>query len=117
MKKQIFILSLIIWCLSSALVCANVPLMPVEDIVPGMRGIAKTVIEGDTIEEFNIEVLGVIGNDAMGHNILIKASGDVIDRSGGIAQGMSGSPVYINGRLAGAVAFGKAFTEIGRAHV
>ena len=111
MKKQIFILSLIIWCLSSALVCANVPLMPVEDIVPGMRGIAKTVIEGDTIEEFNIEVLGVIGNDAMGHNILIKASGDVIDRSGGIAQGMSGSPVYINGRLAGAVAFGKAFTD------
>lgn len=69
-EKQIFILSLIIWCLSSALVCANVPLMPVEDIVPGMRGIAKTVIEGDTIEEFNIEVLGVIGNDAMGHNIL-----------------------------------------------
>lgn len=111
MKKQIFILSLIIWCFSSALVCANVPLMPVEDIVPGMRGIAKTVIEGDTIEEFNIEVLGVIGNDAMGHNILIKASGDVIDRSGGIAQGMSGSPVYINGRLAGAVAFGKAFTD------
>ena len=85
--------------------------MPVEDIVPGMRGIAKTVIEGDTIEELNIEVLGVIGNDAMGHNILIKASGDVIDRSGGIAQGMSGSPVYINGRLAGAVAFGKAFTD------
>lgn len=47
----------------------------------------------------------------MGHNILIKASGDVIDRSGGIAQGMSGSPVYINGRLARAVAFGKAFTD------
>ena len=107
MKKQIFILSLIIWCVSSVLAYANVPLMPVEDIVPGMRGIAKTVI----IEEFDVEVLGVIGNDAMGHNILIKASGDVIDRSGGIAQGMSGSPVYINGRLAGAVAFGKAFTD------
>lgn len=40
--------------------------MPVEILFPGMRGIAKTVIEGDTIEEFNIEVLGVIGNDAMG---------------------------------------------------
>lgn len=91
MKKQIFILSLIIWCVSSVLAYANVPLMPVEDIVPGMRGIAKTVIAGDTIEEFDVEVLGVIGNDAMGHNILIKASGDVIDRSGGIAQGMSGS--------------------------
>ena len=90
MKKQIFILSLIIWCLSSALVCANVPLMPVEDIVPGMRGIAKTVIEGDTIEEFNIEVLGVIGNDAMGHNILIKASGDVIDRSVLLLRALSG---------------------------
>ncbi len=111
MNKKIFILSLIICCFNSAFALANVPLMPVEDILPGMRGIAKTVIEGDTIEEFDIEVLGVIGNDAMGHNILIKASGSVIDRSGGIAQGMSGSPVYINGRLAGAVAFGKAFTD------
>lgn len=111
MKKQIFILSLIVWCFSVTLAFANVPLLPIEDITPGMRGVAKTVISGDTIEEFDVEVLGVIGNDAMGHNILIKASGDVIDRSGGIAQGMSGSPVYINGRLAGAVAFGKAFTD------
>lgn len=111
MKKHIFILSLIIWCIGCTLAFANVPLMPVEEIVPGMRGVAKTVIEGDTIEEFDVEVLGVIGNDAMGHNILIRASGSVIDRSGGIAQGMSGSPVYINGRLAGAVAYGKAFTD------
>lgn len=111
MKKQIVIFSLIIWFISSVSVFANVPLMPVEDIVPGMRGIAKTVIEGDKIERFDVEVLGVVGNDASGHNILIKASGNVIDRSGGIAQGMSGSPVYINGRLAGAVAFGKAFND------
>lgn len=111
MKKQIFILNLIIWCISTAVAFANVPLMPVEEIVPGMRGVAKTVITGETIETFDVEVLGVVGNDAAGQNILIKASGDVIDRSGGIAQGMSGSPVYIDGRLAGAVAFGKAFTD------
>jgi hypothetical protein len=79
--------------------------------VQGMQGYAKTVIYGDTIETFPVEVLGITGNQDMGYQILIKASGSVIERSGGISQGMSGSPVYIDGRLAGAVAFGKAFTD------
>ena len=56
-------------------------------------------------------MLGVTGSDSMGYQILIRAGGDVIARSGGIAQGMSGSPVYIDGRLAGAIAYGKAFTD------
>ena len=85
--------------------------MPVENIRAGMRGYGKTVIYGDTIETFSVEVLGVTGGDVGGYQILIRASGDVIERSGGIAQGMSGSPVYIDGKLAGAVAYGKAFTD------
>lgn len=90
---------------------AAVPLMPVEELVPGMRGIAKTVIIGDTIESFDIEILGVTGNEASGYSILVKAGGELLERSGGIAQGMSGSPVYIDGRLVGAVAFGRTFTD------
>ncbi|MER2139410.1 MAG: SpoIVB peptidase S55 domain-containing protein, partial [Succiniclasticum sp.] len=74
-------------------------------------GYAKTVISGDTIETFPVEVLGVTGSDSMGYQILIRAGGDVMERSGGIAQGMSGSPVYIDGRLAGAIAYGTAFTD------
>jgi hypothetical protein len=90
---------------------ARTPILPVEEIRPGMTGYAKTVLQGDTIETFPVEVLGVTGNETQGYQILIKAGGDVMDRSGGISQGMSGSPVYLNGRLAGAIAFGKAFND------
>ncbi|HIU63764.1 MAG TPA: hypothetical protein IAB06_01810 [Candidatus Avacidaminococcus intestinavium] len=87
------------------------PIITVNELKTGMHGIAKTVIKGATIETFDVEILGVTGSESEGHSILIKASGPLIERSGGIAQGMSGSPVYINGRLAGAVAYGKAFSD------
>ena len=109
MKKLFLLLFLFLSVASRAF--ARTPLMPVEDLKAGMRGYAKTVISGDTIETFPVEVLGVTGSDSMGYQILIRAGGDVIARSGGIAQGMSGSPVYIDGRLAGAIAYGKAFTD------
>lgn len=92
-------------------VSAATPIITVDELRPGMHGIAKTVIKGADIETFDVEILGVTGSQAEGHSILVKASGDLIERSGGIAQGMSGSPVYINGRLAGAVAYGKAFSD------
>ena len=109
MKKLFLLLFLFLSVAYQAF--ARTPLMPVEDLKAGMRGYAKTVISGDTIETFPVEVLGVTGSDSMGYQILIKAGGDVIARSGGIAQGMSGSPIYIDGRLAGAIAYGKAFTD------
>ena len=109
MKKLFLLLFLFLSVASRAF--ARTPLMPVEDLKAGMRGYAKTVISGDTIETFPVEVLGVTGSDSMGYQILVRAGGDVIARSGGIAQGMSGSPVYIDGRLAGAIAYGRAFTD------
>ena len=109
MKKLFLLLCLFLSIASQAL--ARTPLMPVENLKAGMRGYAKTVISGDTIETFPVEVLGVTGSDSMGYQILIRAGGDVMERSGGIAQGMSGSPVYIDGRLAGAIAYGTAFTD------
>ena len=111
MPKQILFLIVACWWSLTRVVLAATPIIPVEEIRAGMQGYAKTVIYGDTIETFPVEVLGVTGNQDMGYQILIKASGSVIERSGGISQGMSGSPVYIDGRLAGAVAFGKAFTD------
>jgi len=95
----------------SSVADAATPLMPVEDLREGMVGYAKTVIKGDTIETFPVTVLGITGSEATGYQILVKAGGDVMERSGGISQGMSGSPVYFDGRLAGAVAFGKAYTD------
>lgn len=70
--------------------------MPVNDVTTGMEGIAKTVIVGDTISTFDVKVLGVMKDKGpSGHLILAKFSGPVMDQTGGIAHGMSGSPVYI----------------------
>lgn len=86
--------------------------MPVEQVVKGMHGTAKTVVSGSQIEEFGVEVLGVMKQKGpSGDLILVRTYGDVIERTGGIAQGMSGSPVYINGKLIGAIAFGWGLTD------
>lgn len=95
-----------------SLVQAGTEFMPVDEIKPGMQGIAKTVVSGTKLEEFGVEVLGIMKNKgAAGDLILVRTYGDVIDRTGGIAQGMSGSPVYINNKLVGAVAYGWSLTD------
>ncbi|WP_285719235.1 SpoIVB peptidase S55 domain-containing protein [Pelosinus sp. IPA-1] len=87
-------------------------MMPVDDIKQGMQGIGKTVVSGTKLEEFGVEVLGVMKNKGpSGDLILVRTFGDVIDRTGGIAQGMSGSPVYINNKLVGAIAYGWSLTD------
>lgn len=110
MKLKGFFLGLLLCCYT-CVAFANVPLMPIQDLKPGMQGIGKTVIKGDTIEEFNVEILGVSGSEAAGYSILVRLYGDLIEKTGGVAQGMSGSPVYVDGRLVGAVAFGKMFND------
>lgn len=113
MKIKKLMASLIMACCvgAASLTSANVPLMPIKDLQPGMQGVGKTVIKGDTIEDFNVEILGVTGSEASGYNVFVRLYGDLIDKTGGVAQGMSGSPVYVDGRLVGAVAFGKAFND------
>lgn len=86
--------------------------MPLSEVRPGMRGRALTVVRGTTVEPFDIEVLSIVpGSGPAGDLILVRASGPLIQRSGGIAAGMSGSPVFIGGRLVGAIGFGWAFSD------
>ncbi|NLA58044.1 MAG: hypothetical protein GX855_03955, partial [Firmicutes bacterium] len=85
---------------------------PLEELRPGMKGIGKTVAKGTAIEEFHVEVLGVLqGEQNVSQLILVQVSGDVIDRMGGIASGMSGSPVYIDGKLLGAISYTFSLTD------
>lgn len=111
--KTLIKLFLTIWLIlgMSSIGAANVPIITADELRPGMRGYAKTVVKGADIVTFDVEILGVTGSEASGRSILVKASGPVIDACGGIAQGMSGSPVYVGGRLAGAVAYGKSFSD------
>lgn len=98
---------LVVLLLPIGKVSATPEIMTTDQLQPGMQGIAKTVIQGTTIDTFDIEILGVVkeGTDSDGR-ILAKASGPVIDKTGGVLQGMSGSPVYIDGKLVGAVSGG-----------
>jgi len=85
----------------------EIEIMPLSEVEPGMQGKGRTVIQGQKIEEFDIEVLSILqGQELSDHLILFEASGDVIDNSGGIAAGMSGSPVFVDNRLLGAVSYG-----------
>lgn len=88
-------------------VVADSRFLPLAGIEPGMKGHGYTVVSGTKIEPFSVEVVGLLkGQGSVGHLILVKVSGRVLQRSGGIAAGMSGSPVYFQGRLAGAIGYG-----------
>jgi hypothetical protein len=81
-------------------------IMPLSQIKPGMTGVGYTIFSGDKIQPFSVEVLGVLPN-LIGPRqdvVLVKLSSPEIAKSGVVA-GMSGSPVYIDGKLAGAIAY------------
>ncbi len=81
------------------------PYWQVDDVRAGMKGQGRTVIKGTKIETFDAEVLGVLRNTSPGRDlVLCRLSGLNLDRTGVIA-GMSGSPICINGKLLGAVAY------------
>ena len=78
--------------------------LPLDQVKPGMRGEVYTIIEGDKIEKLELEVIGILPN-LMGPKqdiILVRLVGDRATEVG-VAAGMSGSPVYIDGRLVGAL--------------
>jgi hypothetical protein len=82
------------------------PTIPVDQIHTGMRGVAYTVFEGVKPESMDVEVLGVLHNQngPKSDIILVRLHGPKVEYTGVVA-GMSGSPVYFDGKLAGAIAF------------
>jgi hypothetical protein len=82
-----------------------------ELVEKGMRGIALSTFEGNRIDTLEVEVLGKIPSYEIGQEVIIaRLKGRVVDEAGIIA-GMSGSPVYLDGKLLGAVAFGWSFSK------
>jgi hypothetical protein len=85
---------------------------PLEDLRPGMKGIARTVFSGTEAEDFGVEILGVLpGYPAPRQTAIIaRLSGANAERTG-VFAGMSGSPVYIDNKLVGAIAFAFPFAK------
>ena len=89
-----------------AVVPAATVTMPVDEIQPGMQGTGRTVFQGTEISDFSVDIIGVLEN-YMGPRrnlILARLAGGPLAESG-VFQGMSGSPVYVDGRLIGAVSY------------
>lgn len=123
MKRLISVLSLA--CLFgsfAAVVTAQSPavdssskasqIYPLEQLRPGMKGTARTVFSGTEAEEFGVEVLGVLPGFPGAHQsaIIARLIGSNVEKTG-VFAGMSGSPVYIDGKIVGAIAFSFPFSK------
>src|SRR3984893_10147175 len=79
-------------------------ILPLDQVRPGMQGYAYTIFTGDQVEKFDLEVLGILDN-FLGPKqaiILVQLKGPKVEHTG-VFAGMSGSPVYLDGKLAGAL--------------
>jgi hypothetical protein len=105
-KQCLFLLAcLILVSFLPARAADGPPIFPVNDVKQGMKGVAYTIFDGDQIEKVDLEVIGVLHN-AIGPKqdvILVRLLGDKVQQTGVVA-GMSGSPVYVDGKLLGALA-------------
>jgi hypothetical protein len=82
-----------------------------KSIEKGMRGIALTTFEENKIDTIDIEILGTMPDYQLGKDVIIaKLEGKIVEETGVLA-GMSGSPVYIDGKLLGAIAYGWTFSK------
>jgi hypothetical protein len=106
MPKPILACALGLLLFASAGLPAQSRTFPVDELKAGMVGIGRTVFEGDRLDEFKVHILGVLRNviGPRRNLILARLEGGPLAQTGVIA-GMSGSPVYIDGRLVGAVSY------------
>jgi hypothetical protein len=102
--KAILLAALLVSFLTPALFAADPEIFPLAQVQPGMKGEAYTIFAGDQIEKFDLVVIGVMPNFLAPKEsiILVQLLGPQVEHTGVVA-GMSGSPVYFNGKLAGAL--------------
>jgi hypothetical protein len=90
----------------------SIGLFPLEDLKPGMKAVARTVFAGSETQEFGVEILGVLPGFPAPHQsaIIGRLTGNNVEKTG-VFAGMSGSPVFIDGRIVGAIAFSFPFSK------
>lgn len=85
--------------------------MPLEQVRPGMTGYGLTVFEGSRPEKFNVRVVSVVPNFLPGMDVILIYCDDPRVKYAGVTAGMSGSPIYLEGKLVGALAYGWQFNK------
>ncbi|MDI6845001.1 MAG: SpoIVB peptidase S55 domain-containing protein [Candidatus Saccharicenans sp.] len=86
-------------------------IMPLSQVKPGMKGEGRSVFAGQKVEKFQVEILGIMENVQPRRNVILARLQGLGLENTGVVAGMSGSPVYIDGQLIGAVAFSYAFAR------
>ncbi|TAM79554.1 MAG: hypothetical protein EPN47_17265 [Acidobacteria bacterium] len=111
-RKCIAAAALVLMAASALLCQSQTQFFPINGIRPGLKGVGRTIFQGNEVQEFQVEFLGVLKNLlAPKHDvILVRLSGGPLAETGVIA-GMSGSPVYVDGKLVGAVALAFPFAK------
>lgn len=107
MRKKCRYIIFIILFISSAswLLLGQEQIFPLDQVKAGLKGKGRSVFIGDKIEEFDVEILGVMRNFQPKKNVILaRLKGPALEKAG-VIQGMSGSPVYIDNKLVGAVAY------------
>ncbi|MBQ7476042.1 MAG: SpoIVB peptidase S55 domain protein [Selenomonadaceae bacterium] len=106
--QKLFLVLSLVFILIPRDVWAMANIMPLEQVKSGMTGVGYTVIDtSGAIEPFNVDIVGLTnGGKGTSAMIMARASGELIDKTGGVLQGMSGSPIYVDGKLIGALAIG-----------
>ncbi len=110
LKRAVLLaVSAITWGASYLTACAMPEIMPWKDIVPGMKGTGYTVFDNTgEIRPFDVDIIGVVSNgEGMLPLIMCRGSGEDFIKVGGALEGMSGSPIYVDGKLIGALAYGE----------
>ncbi|PYQ29825.1 MAG: hypothetical protein DMF56_08845 [Acidobacteria bacterium] len=85
--------------------------MPLDQVQKGMKGYGLTVFEGTKVEKFDVEILGVLHNIGPDQNLILAQIDSPVVRRTGIIAGMSGSPIFIDGKVIGALAYAWQFAK------
>jgi len=98
-------------CFVACHLFAQQAILPLAQLKPDMPGIARTVFRGQDPEDFPLRILGVLNNSGPGSSIILARLLTPRLEQTGVMQGMSGSPVYVDGKLIGAIAFAFPFAK------
>ncbi|MDA2928692.1 hypothetical protein MYX84_01910 [Acidobacteria bacterium AH-259-O06] len=112
MKSQRLVICLSLFLLAAIQITAqSADLYPLELVKPGQKGYGKTVFEGTKVDTFQVDILGVLKNVGPKQNVILARLSGARLKQTGVFGGMSGSPVYIEDKLVGAVAYAFSFAK------
>lgn len=107
-RKLSFLFAVVVVLASASHAAERMPLSQVEK---GMKGYGLTVFEGTNVEKFDVEILGVLHNIGPGQNLILAKVDHPVVRRAGVIAGMSGSPIFVDGKVVGALAYAWQFAK------